>query len=264
MESYHPKIGELELVLVEDNNDFYDPLEINFECDDENEDINLQLNDTVDDDSEFHLTNTDDSNGNSSPIICDTPNGFIKQEAIHHKNEEDKKTIDCVKIEDLSENSNSSFGAGDFGDDSLDNYSDTAIKLNDIDETKPECGKFIEIFDEGDASTISQRKQKHNANSNENESNVVKDETDEKQDQRDVKQEREDAENKTEVPHLEAKLNKTKGTKAKRKPKTAEKRKVKTSTTKCDIKKEKITKNDTKNGIDVVSTNLRRQRSVIY
>lgn len=257
MESYHPKIGELELVLVEDNNDFYDPLEINFECDDENEDIKLQLNDTVDDDSEFHLTNTDDSNGNSSPIICDTPNGCIKQEAIHHKNEEGKKKIDCVKIEDLSENSNSSFGAGDFGDDSLDNYSDTAIKLNDIDETKPECGKFNEIFDEGDASTISQRKQKHNANSNKNESNVVKD-IDEKQNQRDVKQEREDAKNKTGALNLEAKLNKTKGTKAKRKPKTAEKRKAKTSTIKCDIEKEKITKNEPKNGNDVVSTSLRR------
>lgn len=257
MESYHPQIGELELVLVEDNNDFYDPLEINFEYDDENEDLKLQLNDTVDDNSEFHLTNTDDSNGNSSPIIYDIPDGFIEQEAIHHNNEEEKKTIDRGKIEDLNENSNGSFGAGVFRDDSLDNYSDTAIKLNGINGTKPECGKFNEIFDEDDKSTFSLRK--HKVNSNEKEPNVGRDKTDEKQDQRDVKLEREDAKNKTEVPKLETKLSKTKGMKTKPKPKSAEKRKAKSSTSKCDIEKEKITKNDPKNGIDVVSTILRRQ-----
>lgn len=60
MESFYPKFGEVELVLVEDDNDFFDPLESNFEIEDENEDIKLQLNDTIHEENEFNLAIDDD------------------------------------------------------------------------------------------------------------------------------------------------------------------------------------------------------------
>lgn len=67
MESFYPKFGEVELVLVEDDNDFYDPLESNFECEDDNEDVKLQLNDTIHEESQFNLDIDDDTNASSPP-----------------------------------------------------------------------------------------------------------------------------------------------------------------------------------------------------
>lgn len=63
MDSFYPKFGEVELVLVDDDNDFYDPLETNFEC--EEEDTKLQLNDTVYEESQF-LWNTEETPNRSS------------------------------------------------------------------------------------------------------------------------------------------------------------------------------------------------------
>lgn len=60
MASFYPKFGEVELVLVEDENDFFDPLESNFECEDENEDVKLQLNDTIHEEDNFNLAIDDE------------------------------------------------------------------------------------------------------------------------------------------------------------------------------------------------------------
>lgn len=74
MESFYPKFGEVELVLVEDDNDFFDPLESNFECEDENEDTKLQLNDTILEENQFNLDVDDDDDdeeerdASSSPV----------------------------------------------------------------------------------------------------------------------------------------------------------------------------------------------------
>lgn len=53
--------SELELVLVEDNNDFVDPLELNFECEEINEDNKLQLNDDIYEEKNFFIGSDDDS-----------------------------------------------------------------------------------------------------------------------------------------------------------------------------------------------------------
>lgn len=68
MESFYPKFGEVELVLVEDDNDFFDPLESNFECEDDNEDTKLQLNDTIHEENQFNLDIDDiDQDRDASP-----------------------------------------------------------------------------------------------------------------------------------------------------------------------------------------------------
>lgn len=61
MDSFYPNFGEVELILVEDNNDFVDPLEANYECEDENEDIKLQLNDNVYEEGDFQMHVDDNS-----------------------------------------------------------------------------------------------------------------------------------------------------------------------------------------------------------
>lgn len=69
MDSIYPKFGEVELVLVEDDNDFFDPLETNFECEEENEDVKLQLNDTVPEEDHFQFNTEDFENDPSSAAI---------------------------------------------------------------------------------------------------------------------------------------------------------------------------------------------------
>lgn len=88
MESFYPKFGEVELVLVDNDNDFYDPLESNFECEDENEDIKLQLDDSIHEENQFNLAIDDDDDDieyerdTSSSSIHQERSGFgrIKQE----------------------------------------------------------------------------------------------------------------------------------------------------------------------------------------
>lgn len=77
MDSFYPKFDEVELVLVDDDNDFYDPLETNFECEDENEDTKLQLNDTVYEDDQFNwsaeeTTNNSSTNENNTTELIDS------------------------------------------------------------------------------------------------------------------------------------------------------------------------------------------------
>lgn len=62
--------SELELVLVEDNNDFVDPLELNFECEEINEDDKLQLNDDIYEEKNFFIESDDDS----CQLIIETEN----------------------------------------------------------------------------------------------------------------------------------------------------------------------------------------------
>lgn len=92
MDSFYPKFGEVELVLVEDNNDFYDPLETNFDFENENEDVKLQLNDTVIEENPFHL-NIDNYEDEPSPECIDDSDDDIT-EVISDNNDDYDKTTD--------------------------------------------------------------------------------------------------------------------------------------------------------------------------
>lgn len=96
MESYYPKFGEVELVLVEDDNDFYDPLETNFECEDENEDNKLQLNDAIHEENQFNLEidDVEQERTASPPPIPEEQHGHGKQPTI--KQESPDQNYDFV------------------------------------------------------------------------------------------------------------------------------------------------------------------------
>lgn len=79
METFYPKFGEVELVIVEDNNDFFDPLESNYECEDENEDVKLQLNDNVYEENQFQI-DIDDLSSESHTELDSPQNARVKQE----------------------------------------------------------------------------------------------------------------------------------------------------------------------------------------
>lgn len=114
MDSFYPKFGEVELVLVDDDNDFYDPLETNFEC--EEEDTKLQLNDTVYEESQF-LWNTEETSNRSS-VDEDDIDGeaerTIKREISYENcdyNDEDASNH-VENFDEPHENSNDSYDTG--------------------------------------------------------------------------------------------------------------------------------------------------------
>lgn len=113
MDSFYPKFGEVELVLVDDDNDFYDPLETNFECEDE--DTKLQLNDTVYEENQF-LWNTEEIPNHSSMDEDDIDVESAK--TIKHEISYESYDYDCddasndVKYFENCENSNHSNDTG--------------------------------------------------------------------------------------------------------------------------------------------------------
>lgn len=135
MDSFYPKIDEVELVLVEDNNDFYDPLESNFECDDENEDEKLQLNDTIYEDNQFNLS-IDDRRSSSSTDESITQIELVKLEVIDDRSDNEKTISNWIKIESSSDSSNDAFDRDDFVDRSHDNNSYTIIEAEPTDTSK--------------------------------------------------------------------------------------------------------------------------------
>lgn len=110
MDSFYPKFGEVEVVLVDDDNDFFDPLETNFECEDENEDAKLQLNDAVCEDTQFHLSSIDSRE--MSPWNENTELKEVAKRRISRENSDEQlNDIEeyVVKVENIDDNSNSSF-----------------------------------------------------------------------------------------------------------------------------------------------------------
>lgn len=129
MDSFYPKIDEVELVLVDDDNDFYDPLETNFECEDENEDTKLQLNDTVYEDDQFHWSGDETTNHssadenepvNSVEIVklensyenCDYNNGNTTNND-EHFSESDEKIISYDTDQECFQNNDSNHMSDD-------------------------------------------------------------------------------------------------------------------------------------------------------
>lgn len=129
MDSFYPKFGEVELVLVEDDNDFYDPLETNIEFEDENEDVKLQLNDTVIEENPFHL-NIESYEDESSPeYIIDSDDDVT--EVIPEENDNDEKITDPrnnVKAEYRE----------DIDDDSI-GTEDVCFQIADSDDSSIDC-----------------------------------------------------------------------------------------------------------------------------
>lgn len=129
MDSFYPKIDEVELVLVDDDNDFYDPLETNFECEDENEDTKLQLNDTVYENDQFHWSGDETTNHssadenepvNSVEIVklensyenCDYNNGNTTNND-EYFSESDEKIISYDTDQECFQNNNSNHTSDD-------------------------------------------------------------------------------------------------------------------------------------------------------
>lgn len=116
MDSYYPKFGEVEIVLVDDDNDFFDPLETNFDCEDENEDTKLQLNDAVYEDTQFELDEFDSRE--NSPSKENIESNELMEQMKFCENSHDNEPCDIeehlVKVEniddmdDMDDNSNGS------------------------------------------------------------------------------------------------------------------------------------------------------------
>lgn len=142
MDSFYPKFGEVEMVLVDDDNDFFDPLETNFECEDENEDAKLQLNDAVYEDTQFQLSSFDSrenslwsenielnksvkektyrENSQDNNDRCITKTHIVKVEEIHDKHSENASTIVDSSNSSFDDLQNSESFENHFSDDSSD------------------------------------------------------------------------------------------------------------------------------------------------
>lgn len=145
MDSFYPRYGEVELVLVEDNNDFFDPLETNFDCDDENEDVKLQLNDTVYEDNQFHL-NADETVNSISTEESATQHDGIKYEVFNESSESPENANDRIKVKSLS--FDISYEDSYDEDDAPDNAFDTvAEEATETRELKPKLEKSNEPKD---------------------------------------------------------------------------------------------------------------------
>lgn len=121
MESFYLKSNEVELVLVDDQNDFIDPLETNLDYE---EDANLQLNDDICDDSKFNFEDE------FEPLKVTTNSNRIKQEkpATNKPNE----SVVNLKSESESESDNESFGVDVGEEDFSDGDSDDAFLMPTI------------------------------------------------------------------------------------------------------------------------------------
>lgn len=146
MESFYPKIGEVELVLVEDDNDFFDPLETNFECEDENEDVKLQLNDEIHEESQFHLESSDnpdtDSNVDEHPVSSSIKREIVEQngDVALVANKTSHRSGANVKLEKPHEISDDSMDASDIN--FFDNDSNHSSDITSM-EIKPNVEEML-------------------------------------------------------------------------------------------------------------------------
>lgn len=148
MDSFYPKFGEVELVLVDDDNDFFDPLESNFEIEYKNEDTKLQLDDTVYEENQFHLSS--DESTNDTSVVNDLP---IKHEISCEKSDVTTIPKHSVKVENECENSNDSFGI----EDNVLNYDSDSLS-NGV-EVKPIVDKILPIEDNVTKSNVTKTDQ---------------------------------------------------------------------------------------------------------
>lgn len=141
MDTFYPKFGEVELVLVEDNNDFFDPLESNYECEDDNEDVKLQLNDNVYEENQFQL-DIDDLSSESADELCQPQNVAVKQEISKQNNDHVNNFKSNLKFENHCEISDESVDADEaYFQDNDSNYSLEIIS----DDVKPNVKGILEV-----------------------------------------------------------------------------------------------------------------------
>lgn len=229
MDSFYPKIDEVELVLVDDDNDFYDPLETNFECEDENEDTKLQLNDAVYEENHFHW-NTNDATNNSPENATDSVNPveFIKQETTYENCDYKYDITSNQEVENVvesDENSNHSFDAGyeNFQNNDSEHSSDVPII-----ELKPNPDELLKA-------TTELKQNEKIPKSTEVEKTVVKED----------------------IVKTEKNLNKKKHTKKRRKE---DEEIVVASTSECSIKKEPKVKKKSPKEEKVVCSSLKEDK----
>lgn len=171
MDSFYPKLDEVELVLVDDDNDFYDPLETNFECDDGNEDIKLQLNDTVYEESQFHWSDDETTNHSTKDVnnTIETVNAVVKQETSyeHCDYNYDNASDYGEKTVDSDENSSHSFEIRHESFENNDSNHSTEMPIieskpdpNDIPQTDTELRKNQRKSDELEVKKVATKTEK--------------------------------------------------------------------------------------------------------
>lgn len=125
MDSFYPKFGEVEMVLVDDDNDFYDPLETNLEFEDK-EDVSFQLNDTAYEECKFHL-NIDDNYKKDTIVDSRTIGEGVKVENAYKTYSSESTSDLAIKIESQDENSNDTFVAEYMNEDFHTNDSEDSL-----------------------------------------------------------------------------------------------------------------------------------------